>query len=421
MIYHLQSNSPSLRGVHLMCVTLALLVSSSIASGGSISSTHKNPSPQQQQQHLPKPQQQPQHQQSQSAELHQSMHQQNTNLQIRPHEQHERLTALPHLPTISSSNNDAANQEYAMKDVGVDEEMHDPYQYLNDLKVEPRLTAANSMPYTPSNQPLTHIPTMLTSFPYAPYNQFGNALSPPLATPRLVPFFSYPQPVLVPLPMYFAPTDLLYPGYTGTNSEIDESMSRAVGDQRAESSHFDSSPTSGSSTPTARNSQIFIMRFAPMPYMFMQGLGFSPAQPTLSALQPYTALPTFSPILNIPLNFMVNGKPTSIYQIGSTPNDFPNSVQFNNVNPFGIRPPATSSQQFSLAAANRPTATDIANSYSSHGSYGANTLPQPISNSLQQDSKMTLLKRPFFFNGRPDDIYTLPNNFNSLYSNSAYY
>ncbi|XP_017493564.1 PREDICTED: uncharacterized protein LOC108381661 [Rhagoletis zephyria] len=424
MLYHLQRVLHALRLVHLMFTVLVLLLGSTNAAGGSISSTHKNSSQQQthlqQQKHLQQqqPQQQPQQQQP-TPEIHQIIPQDSTRSHMRPHDQQEPMISLSHLPTITSSNSDTSNSEYMMKAVGVDEEISDPYQYLNDLKIEPRLTAGNGMawnPYMTPNNHFSQMPTMLTSLPYNPYGPFGNTL-PPLMTPRLLPFYGYPQPILIPLPMFFGPTDLLYPAYTGTGNENDESIPRTAGDQRAQSSHFDSTPMSALAGSNPRNSQIYFMRFSPMPYMFIPGLGFTPSQSPVPAIQPYTplpALPAISPIWNIPLNFVANGKPTSIYQIGGTPNDIPDSMQFNNMNLFGIRPAAQLPSPFALAGVNRPAASNVANSYASHG-------PQASSNSLQQDSKMTLLKRPFFFNGRPDEIYTLPNNFNPLYSNSAYY
>lgn len=420
MLQQLQRNTHSLRAVLFVAFSLLSLISGTMVAGGSIPSTHKNTAQQQthmQQQHSLQQQHPLQQQQQQpSVELQNNLNQQNTNqqhtnAQLRPHEQPEQmLSTLSQLSTITTSDsNNAVNHEYIIKDVGVDEELSDPYQYLSDLKVEPRLTVGNSSPWNPyltSNQPFTQMPTMLTNLPYNPYGAIGGGALPPLVTPRLMPFFGYPQPVFIPFPMYFAPTDLLYPGYSSAAvSDVDEPMPRAASDHRTPTTHFDTTPTTGSNVPTARNSQIYFMRFAPMPYMFMPGLGFTTPQPY--------PMPAISPILNMPLNFVANGKPTSIYQMGGTPNDFQNSIHFNNINTFGMRP--------FLAGAHRPTAGNIASSYSSPGAFGSSTPPQSALQSVQQDSKMTLLKRPFLFNGRPDEIYTLPNNFNPFYSNSAYY
>ncbi|XP_050316800.1 uncharacterized protein LOC126750967 [Bactrocera neohumeralis] len=434
MFLQLKRNSYTLRALLFISFTLLSLLNPTKVAGGSIPSTHKNPAQQQQiaaQQQAHMQQQHPlqqQQQQQQAAEIHHSMNQQNTNPQLRPHEQPEQmLSTLSQLSTITTSgSNNPVNHEYIMKDVGVDEELNDPYQYLSDLKAEPRLTTGNNLPWNPyvtTNPPFTHMPGMLTNFPYNPYGAIGGGggALPPLVTPRLMPFFSYPQPVFIPFPMYFAPTDLFYSGYAGpSGNEIEEPMPRAAGDHRAQSTHFDTTPSSGPSAATARNSQIYFMRFAPMPYMLMPGLGFTSTHTNLPPFQPYT-VPAISPVLNIPLNFVANGKPTNIYQMGGTPNDFQNSANFNNVNPFGMRPPSPLSSAFAFVGAHRPTAANIASSYSSHGAFGPSTAPQSALQSLQQDSKMTLLKRPFLFNGRPDEIYTLPNNFNPLYSNSAYY
>ncbi|XP_018784463.1 PREDICTED: uncharacterized protein LOC108966154 [Bactrocera latifrons] len=433
MLLQLQRNSYTLRAMLFITITLLSLLSPTKVAGGSIPSTHKNPAQQQQiaaQQQVHMQQQHPlqhQQQQQQVAEIHHNMNQQNTNAQLRSHEQPEQmLSTLSQLSTITTSgSNNPVNHEYSMKDVGVDEELNEPYQYLTDLKVEPRLTTGNSLPWNPyvtTNSPFTHMPGMLTNLPYNPYGAIGGGGAlPPLVTPRLMPFFSYPQPVFIPFPMYFAPTELLYSGYAGpSGNEIEEPMPRAANDHRAQSAHFDTAPPTGSSAATARNSQIYFMRFAPMPYMLMPGLSFASAQSNLPAFQPYT-VPAISPVLNIPLNFVANGKPTNIYQIGGTPNDFQSSANFNNINPFGMRPPSPLSSAFAFVGTHRPTAANIASSYSTNDAFGPSTSPQSALQALQQDSKMTLLKRPFLFNGRPDEIYTLPNNFNSLYPNSAYY
>ncbi|XP_004536084.1 ataxin-2 homolog [Ceratitis capitata] len=424
------------RGVLLLCCLLTLLLNRSFAAAGSISQSHKNSAPTQQQANAAQPQQQqqqqahmtPQHLQQQPQPAAEFL---NTNSHVRPQEQQQQQQLLssipPHLSAIttSDSSNNGMNHEYLMKDVEADEELIDPFQYMNDLKVEPRLTAGNGLPWNPymtTNQPFSQIPAMLNNLPFTPYGVGGPL--PAMVTPRLMPFFSYPQPVFIPLPMYFAPSDLYYPSVTGFggNEIVDEPMPRAANDHRAQqSAHFQhtsaAAATTAPGTPTGRNSQIYFMRFAPMPYMFMPGLGFTTPQSTLPAIQPFS-MPAISPILNIPLNFMANGKPTNIYQMGGMPNDFQSSVQFNNVNPFGIRAPTTA---FASAGAHRPLASNLANSYSTHGPYGTTTSHQSSLQALQQDSKMTLLKRPYLFNGRPEEIYTLPNNFNPLYTNAAYF
>ncbi|XP_067618060.1 mediator of RNA polymerase II transcription subunit 13 [Eurosta solidaginis] len=450
------SNDINMRGSTFAPIMLMLLLCSAIVTAGSISSSHKAAPSQQQQQMIvqqPQPNLQQQHpqqlpmsqqQQQQSPSQHQ-LQQQYNQQQSPPHQRmQEQEQNEQQLVTTQNFPNDLSNDDYIAKDVDIDEEIYDPYQYLSNLKLEPRLTAGNGIPWNPYrtifNQPQTRTPTMYNSFSYTsnPYSTFSPSALLSMITPRFMPFFSYPQPVYLPLPMYLATaaasSDIFYPDFIGTGNDIDDSMPRAIGNhRRVPAAHFDTTrTTSGMAAPppppppppaSARNSQIYFMRLAPMPYsMFMPGgLGFAAMQGSLPVADSYNPLSSaISPILNIPMNFMANGKPTNIYQIGGTPNDFANPLQFNNFKPFGLRPPTAFSPPFSLNGTPMPGASNVGVSFSSHGSYGPTTAPQSDS-SQQQDSKLTLLKRPFFFNGRPDEIYTLPNNFNSIYGSSGYY
>lgn len=157
-----------------------------------------------------------------------------------------------------------------------------------------------------------------------------------------------------------------------------------------------------------RNSPIFYIRLPPTPYMFIRGLGYISNPPTITPLptpvpsfgypspyqnpNPYMSMPAANPymqpsnpFINMPLNFMSNAKPVGVYQYQSQPAPamrFPiNGYGPNQVAPLRQRP------QFGMG----PT--------SSNGNSGYNN----------PDSKITHLKGPFIFNGRPEDIYLLQN------------
>lgn len=170
-----------------------------------------------------------------------------------------------------------------------------------------------------------------------------------------------------------------------------------------------------------QNSPIYYIRLPPTPYMFVPGLGYISQPPTIQPMNqiapmsshhmnphPMTQMnpmsqygaPTMSPMdmnpfINVPVNFLANGKPTNIYQWAGAPqyqqpqyqqpqyqsHHFQQQFGQNPYNPMGYpqqrpqRPPP----QFR---------------------------PKP---SLQPDSKITHLKGQYLFNGRPEQIYVLPN------------
>lgn len=152
----------------------------------------------------------------------------------------------------------------------------------------------------------------------------------------------------------------------------------------------------------SRNSPIFYIRLPPTPYMFIRGLGYISNPPTITPLpqpvnpfagypnpyqNPYMSMPAANPymqpsnpFINMPLNFMSNAKPVGVYQYQSPATPamrFPINGFGPQVNPVRQRP------------AQSPSNTNS----------GYNN----------PDSKITHLKGPFIFNGRPEDIYLLQN------------
>lgn len=134
-----------------------------------------------------------------------------------------------------------------------------------------------------------------------------------------------------------------------------------------------------------QNSPIFYIRLPPTPYMFVPGMGYISQPPTLQPIapqyslpppppMPQAAVPGVSPFYNLPINFVSNGKPTGVYQ-------------WNGGSSFGPQFPSY------LPPRPRPT---------------YQRPPKPYIQA-PQNSKVTHLKGQYLFNGRPEDIYLLPN------------
>ncbi|CAO1420146.1 unnamed protein product [Diamesa serratosioi] len=234
-----------------------------------------------------------------------------------------------------------------------------------------------------------------------------------------LPFGGYPMNNLA----YSTPTPYYYPsefyedfesfyGYGGEEEE--EIMSRqSQGHRRRPAAGF-------------KNSPIFYIRLPPTPYMFVPGLGYISQPPTYQPLAPIP--PPVSPFYNVPLNFLANGKPTNVYQWGGQQQQQQQQHQQSQYGQqFGSPQPQYHQQQQQ-------------SQYMSHqqhhqqpqfGGYPSYQRPQrpyqrPINQNnpyIRPDSKVTHLKGPFLFNGRPEEIFLLQNSYNSIYPrfSSNYY
>lgn len=142
--------------------------------------------------------------------------------------------------------------------------------------------------------------------------------------------------------------------------------------------------------PNHKNSPIYYIRLPPTPYMFVPGIGYISQPPTIQPMSPavpqYPQLAppvTMSPFYNLPINFISNGKPSGIYQWSGAPTPAP-IPQPTYALPYpAARPPPQ-----------RPIFR-----------------PNPF----VQDSKITHLKGPFIFNGRPEEIFLLQNSINPFF------
>lgn len=144
------------------------------------------------------------------------------------------------------------------------------------------------------------------------------------------------------------------------------------------------------------NSPIFYIRLPPTPYMFVPGLGYVSQPPSLQPpMSPMMPPPVADPFINLPLDFVSNGKPTGVYQWNGGPS-YPQVPQMP-VDPYGFGQPMMPP---------RP-------------SYQMPSYSQPKPKPKPQNSKITNLKGQYMFNGKPgDSVYVLRDTYNSIYSDA---
>ncbi|XP_077299886.1 uncharacterized protein LOC143920797 [Arctopsyche grandis] len=166
----------------------------------------------------------------------------------------------------------------------------------------------------------------------------------------------------------------------------DEDLSRTIPSRRKPNPYKDFSNTNSISYD---NSPIYYIRLPPTPYMFVPGLGYISQPPSVGPPVP----PPVNPFINVPIEFVSNGKPTNVYQWNGAP-----TYQAPAVNPYN--------QLFSRPQVSRPSRP---NDYSYQ-----KPNKKPVS-----DTKLTSInKGPYVFNGKPSDIFVLRDSYNSLYSDA---
>jgi hypothetical protein len=129
------------------------------------------------------------------------------------------------------------------------------------------------------------------------------------------------------------------------------------------------------------DSPIYYIRLPPTPYVFVPGLGYV-SQPPPPPPPPSPLSSQISPFINLPIDFIANGKPTNIYQWSGAPTMEPGITDLN-----------------------RP----ILPSY---------PYPKPKPSTKPDSSVNNLNNGPYVFNGRPTDVYVLRDSVNSLYSDA---
>ncbi|PSN35397.1 hypothetical protein C0J52_28036 [Blattella germanica] len=128
------------------------------------------------------------------------------------------------------------------------------------------------------------------------------------------------------------------------------------------------------------DSPIYYIRLPPTPYVFVPGLGYVSQPPP----PPAPMSSQMNPFINLPIDFLANGKPTNIYQWSGAPALQPS---LSELPPYDYPKP-------------KPTQ------------------PTPIKPSKPDSSINNLNKGPYVFNGKPSDVYVLRDSVNALYSDA---
>lgn len=202
----------------------------------------------------------------------------------------------------------------------------------------------------------------------------GPYLPPPLPIPQ---FFSPPS-------YYTTPYNAYSPYYQPEAEEYDDDEydenANSIADDDSNANDGSRANTRRRPASNNRNSPIFYIRMPPTPYMFVPGMGYISQPPTIQTLGPQFPVhqpAPVNPFVNVPVNYVSNGKPTGIYQWSPPPPP---------------PPPNYASPQFPSYLPPRPHQRPYR--------------PKPAYTG--QDSKITHLKGPYVFNGRPEDVYILP-------------
>lgn len=192
-------------------------------------------------------------------------------------------------------------------------------------------------------------------------------------------FLDYPLVPQLPFPNDIVPYDIDYP-----NNKFD-TEERTVADSN-----------------NLQESNIFYIRLPPTPYMFVPGLGYISQPPTYSTanLQPLVPYkrpgrprPAYQqsvvnhhhPFIKLPIDFVSNGKPTSVYHWQKKTNKKPTDTPITNLD--------TLSADF--VTNGKPTAIY---------QWQANVKP---TNKPDHDSVHKLDKGPYEFNGKPTSFFLL--------------
>jgi hypothetical protein len=120
------------------------------------------------------------------------------------------------------------------------------------------------------------------------------------------------------------------------------------------------------------DSPIYYIRLPPTPYVFVPGLGYVSQPPP----PPSPLASQINPFINLPIEFIANGKPTNIYQWSGAP-------------------------ALESGMTHRPSLPSY-------------PYPKPKPDS----SVNSLNKGPYVFNGRPSDVYVLRDSVNAMYSDA---
>lgn len=180
----------------------------------------------------------------------------------------------------------------------------------------------------------------------------------------------------------------------------DDDLSRTIPSKRRQQNKKknggDSYPNDSLNSLQYDNSPIFYIRLPPTPYMFVPGMGYISQPPTIGPPMPPQFPPQADPFINLPIDFVSNGKPTGVYQWSGAPG-YPQPPQMD---PYGYGPAQP------MMPPSRP-------------SYNAPSYSKPKPKPTPPNSKVTKLNGQYVFNGKPgDSVYVLRDTYNSIYSDA---
>lgn len=192
-------------------------------------------------------------------------------------------------------------------------------------------------------------------------------------------FVDYPLVPQLPFSNDIVPYDIDYP-----NNNFDAEETRTVADSN-----------------NLEESNIFYIRLPPTPYMFVPGLGYISQPPTYSttSLQPFVQAykrpgrpkPAYHqsvkhPFIKLPIDFVSNGKPTSVYHWHKKTNKKPTDTPITNLDGLSA----------DFVTNGKPTAI-----------YQWQSNVEPTDKPTDHDLVHTLDKGPYEFNGKPTSFFLL--------------
>lgn len=263
-------------------------------------------------------------------------------------------------------------------------------QYSSDNKIDERIDNTNLIVENDNNKEYKIDAVLKGKSIEIPSENLKS--EPSIRHNKMLDYFNY-FPSIMAAAQYGQPNYYQSNFYEGDFPEFEEDDTMARGNRRRPAA--------------SQNSPIYYIRLPPTPYMFVPGMGYISQPPTIQPLASPFPMPhpirqvPINPFINVPVNFLTNGKPTNIYQWNAQP-QLPPPTQIDNS--FGPQYP-----NYLPSRPQRPTYR-----------------PKPT---YVPDSKITHLKGPFVFNGRPEEVFVLQNSpygpqyntqYNSPYSGGGY-
>ncbi|XP_054007767.1 uncharacterized protein LOC128891874 [Hylaeus anthracinus] len=174
---------------------------------------------------------------------------------------------------------------------------------------------------------------------------------------------------------------------------------------------FDTDERSAADANRYQESNIFYIRLPPTPYMFVPGLGYISNPPTYSTSNLHPQIPftrparpkpvyrqPVNPFIKLPIDFVSNGKPTSVYQWQKKPAKKPSDTPITNLDSLSAE----------FVSNGKPTSI-----------YQWQSNAKPINR--PDDFVHNMDKGPYSFNGKPTSFFLLKSDGTSSAQQSLRY